>query len=263
MKYIKTVSMSLPILTFHSLDDLGSVISFPPRVFRYGLARLHEEGYRTISLFEAVEYLRQGKPFPIRSFTITFDDGYQVVYDEAFPLLQRYNMSATVFLTVGERKTEKPTGRLPSLQGRSMLSWLEMQEMQRCGISFGAHALTHVDLTCLPSHQAEAQVCHSKAIIEEILGIPISCFAYPYGRYNDTLRELVQRHFTCACSDKLGLVHSHSNPFILERVEMYYFRTPQLFSMILTKFLPWYLFVRKVPRSVKHFFSLNEIQFNH
>ena len=150
MKYLETVSMSLPILTFHSVDDQGSVISFSPRVFRYGLARLHEKGYRTISLFEAVDCLRQGKPFPIHSFTITFDDGYQTVYDEVFPLLQRYSMSATVFLTVGERRPAKLTGRLPSLNGRSMLNWLEIQEMQRWGISFGAHTLTHKDLTRLP-----------------------------------------------------------------------------------------------------------------
>lgn len=48
---------------------------------------------------------RQGKPFPERSFVITFDDGYQSVFNEAFPVLQRYGMSATVFLTVGEKRT--------------------------------------------------------------------------------------------------------------------------------------------------------------
>ena len=92
-------------------------------------------------------------------------------------------------------------------------------------------------------------------MIEEMLGAPVSSFAYPYGRYNDTLRELVRHHFACACSDKLGLVHSHSDPFTLERVDMYYFRTPKLFNMMWTKILPWYLLVRKVPRSVKYFFS--------
>jgi hypothetical protein len=49
---------SLPILTFHALDDQPSVTSFSPRLFRRGMARLHENGYRTLSLLEAVDCLR-------------------------------------------------------------------------------------------------------------------------------------------------------------------------------------------------------------
>ena len=93
---------SLPVLTFHALDDRSSVISFSPQVFRRGMGRLHENGYQTLSLLEAVDYLHRGASFPDRSFVITFDDGYQTVYDEAFPVLQRYAMTATVFLSVGD-----------------------------------------------------------------------------------------------------------------------------------------------------------------
>lgn len=92
-----------------------SVISFSPRMFRRGLARPHENGYKTPSLMEAVNFMRQGKSFPDRSFVITFDDGYQTVFDEAFSVLRRYGMSATVFLTVGEKRTPKPSDQLPSL----------------------------------------------------------------------------------------------------------------------------------------------------
>jgi len=45
--------VSLPIVTFHALEDRPSVIAVPPRVFREGLARLDASGYRTVSLLEA------------------------------------------------------------------------------------------------------------------------------------------------------------------------------------------------------------------
>jgi len=170
------------------------------------MARLHDSGYRTLSLLEAVDYLRYGKPFPERSFVITFDDGYQSVYEEAFPVLQRYGMSATVFLAVGEKGTAKSNGCLPSLEGRPMLSWDEIREMQRHGIAFGAHSLTHPDLTRLPSDRVEAEICDSRTIIEDALGAAAACFAYPYGRYDYRSREIVRQHFACACSDKLGLI---------------------------------------------------------
>jgi len=215
------------------------------------MARLHENGFRTLSLLDAVDCLRRGMPFPDRAFVITFDDGYQTVYEEAFSVLQRYGMSATVFLTVGDIGTAKPAGRLPPLDGRSMLSWREIQEMQRSGITFGAHTLTHPDLTWLPDDRLEAEVCGSKRVIEDALGAPVACFAYPYGRYDQRSRELVRRHFACACSDKLGLVTPRSDLYALERVDAYYLRTDQLFGLQVTRWFPWYIRARSIPRRIR------------
>ena len=248
---LMTMTVSLPILTFHALDDRPSVISFSPQVFRRGMARLYESGYQTLSLLEAVDYLHRAAPFPGRSFVITFDDGYQTVYDEAFPVLQRYGMSATVFLTVGEKETVKPAGRLPSLEGRSMLAWHEIQEMQRWGIDFGVHTLTHPDLTRLSFDQLETEVCDSKSIIEDALSVKAVSFAYPYGYYDRRSREIVRQHFACACSVKLGLITARSDLYTLERVDAYYLRTDRLFDVMLTRLFPWYIRVRSIPRRIR------------
>jgi peptidoglycan/xylan/chitin deacetylase (PgdA/CDA1 family) len=244
------MAASLPILTFHVLDDQSSNVSFSPKVFQRGMARLHEKRYRTINLLEAINFLCQGIPFPERSLVITFDDGYQTVYDEAFPILQRYNMSATVFLTVGKRGTTMAAGLLPSLKGRSMLSWHNIRE-----ITLGAHTLTHPDLTRLPLDQIESEICDSKSIIEDALSAPVPSFAYPYGRHNDRIREIVRQHFDCACSDKFGLVTARSNPYSLERIDACYFRTDRLFGMILTRWFPSYIRARNIPLSVRRIFQ--------
>jgi peptidoglycan/xylan/chitin deacetylase (PgdA/CDA1 family) len=247
--------LTLPILTFHDIADRSSVISFSPQIFRRGIARLHESGYRTLSLLEAVDCLRRRATFPNRSFVITFDDGYQSVYEEAVPVLQCYGMSATVFLTVGENKTAKTQECLPSLEGRSMLSWHEIREMQRAGITFGAHTLTHPDLTRLPLERLRAEVCDSKAVIEDALGASIDCFAYPFGRYDHRSYELALQHFSCACSDKLGLITAGSDPYTLERVDSYYLRTERLFALTVSKLLPWYIQARSIPRRVRRAFQ--------
>ena len=245
------MSVSLPILTFHTLDDRPSVVSVSPNVFRRGMARLRRREYRTVSLLEVVNCLFQAVPFPDRSFVITFDDGYQSVYEEAFPVLQRYGMSATVFLTVGDTGMAGLDDRLPSLGGRSMLSWRQIRDMHRAGIAFGAHTLTHPDLSRLRCDQVEAEVCKSKGIIEDALSAPVACFAYPYGRYDPRSREIVRRHFVCACSDKLGLITAGSDPFTLERVDAYYLRTDGLFAVMLTRLFPWYIQARSLPRGFR------------
>ncbi len=89
----------LPVLTFHALDDRSSATSFSQKMFERIMLRLHESGYLTMSLMETVNCLRQGKPFPNRFFVNTFEDVYQSVYDEVFPVLQRYGMSSTIFLS--------------------------------------------------------------------------------------------------------------------------------------------------------------------
>lgn len=245
------MASSLPILTFHAIDDRPSVISYKPRVFQHGMAKLHENGYRTMSLLEAIDCLRQGKPFPDHSLVITFDDGYQTIYDEAFPVLQRYGMSATVFLIVGKKGRIEPEKRLPSFEGRSMLSWREIQEMQEWGINFGGHTLTHPDLKRLPFDQIKSEIYDSKTMIEDTLGVPVNCFAYPYGRYNHRIHELVKQRFACACSDQLDLITLGSDLYGLERIDAYYLRTERLFNVMLTGFFPSYIQMRGILRQIR------------
>jgi peptidoglycan/xylan/chitin deacetylase (PgdA/CDA1 family) len=245
------VAAYIPILTFHAFDEWPSVSTISLKVFQRGMVRLWESGYRTLSLSEIVDRLKRGAAFPERSFALTFDDGYRTVYDHAFPLLQKYGMSATIFPTVAASGPVDSTGRLSPQEGRSMLSWPEMREMHRAGFALGAHTLTHRNLTRLPSHLIEAEVSESKKIIEDNLGAPVAAFAYPFGRHDDRTREIVRRHFACACSDRLSLVTSGSNLHALERIDTYYLRTDRLFDVMLSRMLPWYLRTRNWPRQIR------------
>jgi peptidoglycan/xylan/chitin deacetylase (PgdA/CDA1 family) len=132
-----------------------------------------------------------------------------------------------------------------------MLAWREIREMHHWGIDFGAHTLTHPDLTRLPSKQIETEMRASKAIIEDALSAPVTCFAYPYGRYDARSHHVAQRCFAAACSDRLGLVTAKSDPYALERVDTYYLRTDRLFGILLTALFPWYITGRSIPRRVR------------
>ena len=96
--------------------------------------------------------------------------------------------------------------------------------MHRGGVTFAAHTLTHPDLTRLATDQIQAEICDSKAIIEDALGIAVTSFAYPYGRYNRQIREIVEQYFACACSDRLGSVAPSSDLWNLERADAYCLR---------------------------------------
>lgn len=241
----------LAILTFHGFATPASTISFPPAVLRSGLARLARKGYRSIDLLDAVDSLRTGSPLPPKSFVITIDDGYESTYREALPALREHGMTATVFVTTGERAAQDPSDRLPPVEGQRMMSWRELSELVDAGFSIGAHTLTHPDLTCLGRSEAEAEIVRAKAILEGRLGVNVQCFAYPRGKYDRVAREIAVQHYACACSDRLGLVAHDSDLHALERVEMFYFKRKPVFDLLTTPLLPAYLGLRAVPRNVR------------
>jgi peptidoglycan/xylan/chitin deacetylase (PgdA/CDA1 family) len=239
---------SVPILTFHAIDDEPSPISFSPNAFPQALGRLVEGRFQTIGLPQAVQAVAGRALAPERSCVITFDDGYQSVYEAAFPMLQRYGLTATVFLTVGEGAARSAQTRLPQLNNRAMLSWAEIHEMRRYGIEFGAHTLTHPDLRTIPLDRARVEIEGSKQVIEDALGSPVASFAYPFGRSTPQVRALTKANFACACTDDLGIAGRQSDPYRIARVDAYYLRPVSWFGHLDAPLFRWYLRARNLPR---------------
>jgi len=251
------MSPALTILTFHALDDARTVISFAPALFERLVRVLSAGGYQVLSLADAAADLRRGETLPERSLVITFDDGYRSVYQVAFPILREQAIPATVFLTVGDpeeaswRGASDPSARLPPLEGRPMLSWGEIRTMQRGGMNFGAHTLTHPDLTRLPPSGIEREMVASKVALEEILGEPVAGFAYPFGRYDARSLQLARQHFAYAVSDRLGFAVPGSDIHALPRVDGYYLGHPRLVDLLARPWFSWYIRACNVPRVVR------------
>lgn len=249
-------SRGIPILTYHSLDESRSVISISPLMFKKQMEYLWKKGYQTFSLSEAISFIQRKKPFPEKTFVITFDDGYKNVYTEAFPVLRRCGFKGTIFLITDycEKFNNWPT-QPHSIECRPLLSWSEIEEMHKYGIEFGSHTSTHPDLTRIPIRQAEQEIAHSKSKIQDYLGAEVKVFAYPCGKYNSKIKEIVQKQFLGACSAKLGKVKTDCDLYMLNRIDMYYLRSEKLFSIISTHTLDRYLQFRQVFRELKMIFT--------
>ncbi|MEX5214718.1 MAG: polysaccharide deacetylase family protein [Nitrospiraceae bacterium] len=243
----------LPILTYHSLDTTGSVISTAPMVFRQQMQWFHRHGFATISLVQAARLLTLKQPFPERTCVLTFDDGYDSVYQEAFPVLQQYGFTATVFLVTAYcGKTNDWPGHRSPIGDRALLSWPHIAEMAGHGITFGSHTNTHPDLVRISRDQAAHEVRVSKQTIEDRLGRKVETFAYPYGRYNRATVDLVRTNFSVACSTTLGKTAASADPALLPRIDMYYLSSQRLMASLPSIRMDAYLALRGVLRTVKH-----------
>jgi peptidoglycan/xylan/chitin deacetylase (PgdA/CDA1 family) len=241
---------TLPILMFHAIETAPEPIAFPPVLFERLLDGLERSRFQTLRLDAAISALQAGT-LPPRAVVLTFDDGYRSVYDVAFPALARRGMTATVFLIAGGNGAGREDDRLPPFAGRPTVSWAEVREMDQAGLEIGAHTLTHPDLTRLTATQIASEVLESRARIEDRLGVPVSSFAYPFGRYDRRSLELARSHFAAACSDRLGLAGPRSDLHALERVETYYFRGERRLDLLYGGLLPWYLRLCNGPRQLR------------
>ncbi len=242
----------VPILTYHSIDSSGSVVSTDRETFRRQMQTLSAAGYRTVSLNELSECVHQQRSLPGKAVVIAFDDGYGNVYREAFPILAEFGFQATVFLITGYcGNSNHWPGDWASRKGETLLTWAEVKELHQHGFEFGSHTSTHPDLTKLPLAQAEIEIKQSQTAIQDRLGSEVTLFAYPYGSYNSEIKKLAQEHFRAACSTRLGKVDLTSDLFSLKRVDAYYLSSQKLFDRLLGESLDWYLTARQALRDVK------------
>lgn len=173
------VSSAIPILMYHSISsEFGKYSSAyyetttHPRRFEEHMRLLHEEGYSTVSLDVVVRGMRNRMEEPRKIVAITFDDGFRDFYTDAYPVLARYGFMATMFIpsaSVGN-----------SVHGRACMNWGEVRELNRAGIMFGSHTVTHPQLHSVNGKQRFRELRESKDVIEQNIGRRVDSFSYPY-----------------------------------------------------------------------------------
>ncbi|CAF0697301.1 hypothetical protein MPNT_210039 [Candidatus Methylacidithermus pantelleriae] len=154
-----------------------------------------------------------------RSLLLTFDDGYQSVFTQAFPILERYRMRAIVFLVAGHLGNRNLWDARLGYPERRLMSKEEVLGWIGAGHAIGAHTISHPDLCQLSRKQAREEICGSKKALEDRFGVPVRYFAYPYGRWNPWVVELVaEAGFEGAFTVHPGPYQPASHPLLINRL---------------------------------------------
>lgn len=227
-QHCQSASSPTAILTYHSLDESGSVISLSPEKFYRQMKFLHSRGYRVYTLKEYAELLGKRQPVIKPSVVLTFDDGYANFMEEAYPILRKYNYRATVFIQtdyIGKRSSFTLDLDLP-LMGPEAIALLAVE-----GFEIGSHTLSHSSLPRISLTRAEIEIARSKEVLENLTGRKVHSFCYPRGEYNREIIELVKKTgYQAAVTLNPGNKNSSDDLFALRRVtirtrdELAYFR---------------------------------------
>lgn len=269
-KFLSKKQKRVVILCYHSVSPSSKFASATPELFEEHLRWLKDHCY--VVPFSQIFSLSQKFAISKKPIVaITFDDGYQDNYQYVFPLLKKYGLPATFFVTTGFIEKDSRilehfcVLRRCGLEEITPLSWDQILEMHRSGLEIGSHTHSHFNLARLDSSSVEYELKKSKEILEDRLGTSIKLLAYPFGKY--------KRHFTKATleiAQKVGYqygaavafraVREHDLPLALPR----FFVTRDSIKVLLQKiygawdWLGWWQ--EKAPLWVARFISKKDFE---
>lgn len=202
----------IPVLNYHIISNQKiNSLAITPQEFEEQMVYLHDNGYTTISPDQLLDYIQYKEPLPNKPILITFDDGYRDAYLEAYPILKKYNFTATIFLITDYVDNNS-----------RYLSWEQIKEMHGNGFTFGSHTLNHIALSDATNEYVTYQLTQSRAAIEWRLKEPVKYFAYPGGFYNQTTTQLLQQSgYRGAFTVNFGRDKKNSDPFALNRIPIF------------------------------------------
>ena len=230
-----------PILAYHHIVAENSSTpyvdySLTTGQFEAQMRFLHDHGYRCLSLLDLLQ--TPDSNGPKKTFVLTFDDGFEDFYTQAFPILNRYGFTATVFIVTDLiEKTSQWIGET----GSPMLKWAQILELDKAGFTFGSHTCSHPSLPDLSEDQIWHELSTGKDLLETRLGKPIYFLAYSFGESNDAIRKMaLQLDYKLA----LGVNTGEPGIFNLWRCEFRHKSSLRIFAFKLTNWYRAYLVFR-------------------
>ncbi len=213
------------ILTYHSIDPSGSVISMADSVFRNHVEWLGSGAVRVTG----VEELLTLDPDE-DAVAITFDDGFANFASTAWPVLKEHGLPATVFVV-----TDRAGGTNawsdnedPAIPELPLLDWDSLGRLAEEGVELGSHTRTHARLPGLEAERLTDEVAGAADVLEDRAGVRPAGFAYPYGALDRAAHRMVGDTYRWACTTELGELPAAAEAHRLPRLDAYYYQTSGL-----------------------------------
>lgn len=201
---------SCVVLLYHHFSDVTpKSTSVSPKLFEQHLQYLQVNGFEVLSLKTMLERLG-GNSLPNKCVVLTADDAYQSIAENAYPLLQKYQMSMSVFVATDSIDHKY----------KAMMTWQKMRDIQGKTMAFYSHGTSHAHFLDLNKVQIQAQIQQSQNRLNQELGKIDKVFAYPYGEASlDILKQIKDMGYI-AFGQYSGVVSPMSNKQSLPRFPM-------------------------------------------
>ena len=219
-------SAAVIVLCYHRLEEHPrpkDPLAITPAEFEKEMQTVKDSGFTVIPMQDFLAWRRGDKDIPPKSCVITIDDGYVSGYDTAWPILKKFGYPFTMFVYINYINS-----------GGKSISWDQLGEMRDAGVDIESHTYSHADLRnpndkyAVDKHNFELiqndiktlgadgwlkkEIIDSKQVLEKQLGIKVNALAYPFGKYDQKVRDVVKQAGYEAAFTVYGQRIGHSTP---------------------------------------------------
>jgi peptidoglycan/xylan/chitin deacetylase (PgdA/CDA1 family) len=215
------------IFLYHRISEVNNdpfQLCVAPDNFDSQIKYLNEK-FNTISLQEMAKGIHSGR-MQKNTISITFDDGYEDNLVNALPILDKYKVPVTVFVTSGKLDDAEPfywdRNTKQQDQGRSMSKKQIIELSKSSLIEIGSHTLSHPHLVKLNKDLQEEEISKSKSDLEKIIKKQVVSFSYPFGTREDVTPDIEKivksAEYQFACANWAGFVVESTDRYLLPRI---------------------------------------------
>lgn len=203
----------VPILMYHYISPAPATTTWPglylrPEIFASQLQEIDQQRYQTVFVSDIAKSLRSSRDLPACSVALSFDDGYEDFYSQAFPLLKKYQIKSTLYVIVNR------------LGQPGYLTKDQLKELAQSGlVEIGSHTFNHLDLRRLKTKDLIFEIKQSRQALQKISGQAVTTFAYPFGYYRPDMFAIASSTgYLAAVSVVPGTEQSADNLWLMPRV---------------------------------------------
>jgi peptidoglycan/xylan/chitin deacetylase (PgdA/CDA1 family) len=213
---------------YHGVERRAGPLFVEPALFAEQVAAIAESGVPVLTLGAVADLHAQGA-LPASAVSLTFDDGFASVVEEAAPVLLARGLAGTVFCVAGHLGGQNDWPSNPPHGPRVRLApAADLAELTARGFEVGGHGTEHAPLDHANERTARREVTDGRRALESAVGTAVSTFAYPYGALpSPAARAAVAEAYAAACTTRIGRVQPGDDRLALPRVDAHYLRSPE------------------------------------
>ncbi len=241
--FYRTFYKTAPILLYHRITTVSKdpvQLCVTPKCFESHL-QFVKNNYDVISLVELSKRIVTDE-LNGNELAVTFDDGYQDNLINALPLLEKYNIPATIFITTEFLGKKASFGWDMEYEEEDRATFLNEEDIRVLSnhplIEIGAHTSLHSRLSNLTEGEQRSDILKSKEILERVTGKKINLFAYPFGGvydFDNTTKKIVKElGFDFSYSNTQNFARNSKDSFCVPRLNIRESTVSELSKKLLT-----------------------------